>query len=65
MLLAALLATAPNRLVEASPMDRIWGIGMAASNPDATNPGKWRGQNLLGAILTRLRDDLIARSSRE
>ena len=64
-LLAVLLATAPNRLVEASPMDRIWGIGMAASNPDATNPAKWRGQNLLGAILTRLRDDLIARSWRE
>jgi ribA/ribD-fused uncharacterized protein len=60
-MLAALLATAPARLVEASPMDRIWGIGMSSASPDATRPEKWRGQNLLGGILTRLRDALAAR----
>jgi ribA/ribD-fused uncharacterized protein len=58
---AALVATAPTQLVEASPMDRIWGIGMAASNPDATDRTKWKGLNLLGQILTRLRDELIER----
>lgn len=46
-------------LVEASPRDRIWGIGMGKSNPDAENPVKWRGRNLLGFALTEVRDELL------
>ncbi|MBX3232688.1 MAG: NADAR family protein [Labilithrix sp.] len=49
-------------LVEASPRDRIWGIGMGASNPDATNPARWRGQNLLGFALTEARAQLFGAS---
>jgi len=45
--------------VEASPRDRIWGIGMGQSNPDVENPMKWRGRNLLGFALTEARDELL------
>lgn len=59
-LLAYLLGTGGRVLVEASPRDRIWGIGMGKTNPDAGNPMKWRGRNLLGFALTRARDQLRA-----
>lgn len=59
-LLEFLLTTRNRILVEASPMDRIWGIGMGKANPDARNPLKWRGTNLLGFALTEVRDQLLA-----
>jgi len=53
-----LLATDDQVLVEASPSDRIWGIGMAESNPDARHPEQWRGLNLLGFALMEVRTQL-------
>ena len=58
-LLEFLLKTQKRILVEASPRDRIWGIGMGAKNPNAENPLKWRGQNLLGFALTEVRDEVL------
>ena len=42
-------------LAEASPLDKIWGIGMTADDPDARCPEKWKGENILGSILMELR----------
>ncbi len=55
---AFLLQTGDRVLVEASPHDRIWGIGMAASDADAENPAKWKGLNLLGFALMEVRERL-------
>ena len=48
---AFLLNTKERVLVEASPLDPIWGIGIAATDPKALNPSKWTGKNLLGFAL--------------
>ena len=53
-----LLATEDKVIVEASPMDRIWGIGMGGDNPAAGNPAKWKGENLLGFALMEVREKL-------
>lgn len=45
-------------LVEASPVDAIWGIGMASDNEDSNDPNKWKGLNLLGFALMEVRDEI-------
>ena len=54
-----LINTKERILVEASPVDSIWGIGMAADHQDIQNPEKWQGMNLLGFALMEVRDELI------
>lgn len=53
-----LLGTANRVLVEASPRDRVWGIGLGAANEKATDPTQWRGLNLLGFALMEARERL-------
>ena len=53
-----LLGTGDRVLVEASPHDRIWGIGIAESDPAAQNPYDWKGLNLLGFALMAVREQL-------
>ena len=55
---AFLLDTADQIIVEASPVDKIWGIGLAESDEDATRPDQWKGKYLLGFALMEVRDFL-------
>ncbi|GGS84045.1 hypothetical protein GCM10010270_65250 [Streptomyces violaceus] len=53
-----LLNTGERVLVEASPVDRVWGIGLAADDEAASDPERWRGPNLLGFALMAARERL-------
>ena len=43
-------------IVEASPVDNIWGIGLAKDDERAINPNHWLGLNLLGFALMQVRE---------
>ncbi|MDT9683819.1 NADAR family protein [Streptomyces sp. TRM76323] len=60
-LLGFLLGTGDRVLVEASPVDRVWGIGLAADDERAHDPARWRGLNLLGFALMDAREELRGR----
>ena len=53
-----LKSTEAKVIVEASPYDRIWGIGMNQNDPRAMDPKQWQGENLLGFALMEVRDVL-------
>lgn len=55
-----LLNTKGRILVEASPYDTIWGIGLSCNAPNIENPCVWKGCNLLGFSLMQVRDNILA-----
>jgi ribA/ribD-fused uncharacterized protein len=54
-----LLGTTGKVLVEASPLDTVWGIGFDEHQPEARRPSRWRGLNLLGFALMDARAALL------
>jgi ribA/ribD-fused uncharacterized protein len=57
--LKCLLDTGDATIVEASPYDKVWGIGMDKNDPRAIYPDKWDGLNLLGNVLMKTRAIIV------
>ncbi len=59
-LLKMLFSTGNTTLVEASPYDTVWGVGLSAEDPNILHLENWKGANLLGEVLSQVRADLKA-----
>ena len=57
-----LIASNDSILAEASPWDKIWGIGLAIWDKKALDPNEWNGQNLMGKVLMEVREILLTES---
>ena len=57
---ATLRAPQGDGVIEASPLDRIWGVGMEATHADIARPSTWRGLNLLGFALMEVRSLVVS-----
>lgn len=56
-----LFATAGTTLVHADPYDTLLGIGLDIRSQDAWKQDRWQGQNILGHVLTDIRDELLSK----
>lgn len=53
-----LLSTGNRTIVEASPHDKIWGVGWHWTDPEILDESNWKGENLLGKALMEVREVL-------
>lgn len=65
-ILKAILYNTKNKLlIEASPYDRVWGVGIGIKNKDIYDTDKWKGENLLGKALITARRHIMNKEKKE
>ncbi len=57
-----LLETQDRTLIEGSPVDQIWGVGIHWQDINCLNESKWKGENLLGKALMDVRTIILKES---
>jgi len=57
-LMKQLLDTGDKILVEGSPYDKVWGVGLVYDGKEILDEENWDGLNLLGKVLMQLRDEI-------
>lgn len=58
-----LMSTGDRIIVEASPTDKLWGVGLTENDPLILDPANWQGTNWLGEVLMRTRGIMRAEAS--
>ncbi len=52
-------ATGRSAIAEASPTDKLWGVGLGMKDADLANKHLWKGDNSMGDLLMQVRTELI------
>ena len=57
-MLDELISYGDREIVEATPTDKIWGIGLAVDDPKIHDKSNWQGTNWLGEVIMRVKTDI-------